>query len=158
MDELRCSIELREDQTRLSPGHLSGVSIRYGTQARDRPELFEQGALRIPDDGVLLREMHRRDSPIMKIHPFLSGAELRVDQAFPNTTAGRDAATNLKPPNNIYSGLSVEFKAIRETRRGGIRIVQDGFLTGAGLVDLGAYRQAIAEVRQQETRRRRVWL
>ena len=130
----------------------------YEVRAGDRPEMFEQGALRIPDDGVLLREMHRRDAPIMKIHPYLSGAELRVDQPFPNTTAGRDAATNLRPPNAIYTGLSVEFKAIRETRRGGIRIVQDGFLTGAGLVDLGAYRQAIAEVRQQETRRRRVWL
>ena len=105
-----------------------------------------------------LRAMHRRDSPIMRIRPYLEGSELRVNEPFPNTTAGRDAATNLRPPNAIYSGLSVEFKAIRETRRSGIRILQDALLTGAALVDVGAYRQAIAEVRQQATRRRRVWL
>ena len=158
MDELLIPIEFRADESRESPGRLVGVLLPYEVRARDRPEMFEQGALRIPEDGVLLREMHRQESPIMKIHPYLSGAELRVDQPFPNTTAGRDAATNLRPPNNIYSGLSVEFKSIRETRRAGIRVIQDGILTGAGLVDLGAYRQALAEVRQQETRRRRVWL
>ena len=94
----------------------------------------------------------------MKIHPYLEGSELRVNEPFPNTTAGRDAATNLRPPNAIYSGLSVEFKALREIRRSGVRVIQDGILTGAGLVDLGAYRLAIAEVRQGETRRRRLWL
>ena len=158
MDELLIPIEFRADESRESPGRLFGVLLPYSVKAGDRPEMFEQGALRIPDDGVLLREMHRRDSPIMRIRPFLEGSELRVDEPFPNTTAGRDAATNLRPPNAIYSGLSVEFKAFRETRRSGVRVIQDGILTGAGLVDLGAYRQAIAEVRQQETRRRRVWL
>ena len=158
MDELLIPIEFRQDESRESPGRLFGVLLPYSVKAGDRPEMFEQGALRIPDDGVLLRAMHRRDSPIMRIRPYLEGSELRVDQAFPNTSAGRDAAQNLRPPDNIYSGLSVEFKAIRETRRGGVRIVQDGILTGAGLVDLSAYRQALAEVRQQETKRRRVWL
>ncbi len=158
MDELLIPIEFRQDESRESPGRLVGVLLPYEVRAADRPEMFEQGALRIPPEGILLREMHRRDSPIMRIRPFLEGSELRVDQAFPNTTAGRDAAQNLRPPDNIYSGLSVEFKAIRETRRGGVRLVQDGILTGAGLVDLGAYRQALAEVRQQATRRRRLWL
>ena len=158
MDELLIPIEFRADESRESPGRLFGVLLPYSVKAGDRPEMFEQGALRIPDDGVLLREMHRRDSPIMRIRPFLEGSELRVDEPFPNTTAGRDAATNLRPPNAIYSGLSVEFKAIREIRRSGVRVIQEGTLTGAGLVDLGAYRQAIAEVRQEATRRRRVWL
>ena len=77
MDELLIPIEFRQDESRESPGRLVGVLLPYEVRAGDRPEMFEQGALRIPDDGVLLREMHRRDAPIMKIHPYLSGAELR---------------------------------------------------------------------------------
>ena len=74
MDELLIPIEFRADESRESPGRLFGVLLPYSVKAGDRPEMFEQGALRIPDDGVLLREMHRRDSPIMRIRPFLEGS------------------------------------------------------------------------------------
>ena len=68
-DELLIPIEFRQDESRESPGRLVGVLLPYEVRAGDRPELFEQGALRIPDEGVLLREMHRRDAPIMKNSP-----------------------------------------------------------------------------------------
>ena len=44
-DEIRCSIECREDDTRLSPGRLVGRILTYGERAIDRAELFEPGAL-----------------------------------------------------------------------------------------------------------------
>ena len=45
MDELRCKIEVREDESRESPGRLVGVLLRYGEVASDRKEVFEKGSL-----------------------------------------------------------------------------------------------------------------
>ena len=39
MDEIRCKIEVREDESRLSPGRIVGTLITYGERASDRPEL-----------------------------------------------------------------------------------------------------------------------
>ena len=86
MDGLLIPIEFRQDESRESPGRLVGVLLPYEVRAGDRPEMFEQGALRIPPEGVLLREMHRRDSPIMKIHPYLEN--LPVRQHSPELPAG----------------------------------------------------------------------
>ena len=49
-DELRCSIEIREDETRQSPGRLAGVLL---TRASDRAEVFEDGALRWPEPDAV---------------------------------------------------------------------------------------------------------
>ena len=59
-DELRCSIELREDSSRTSPGRLVGTLLKYGERAADRPEVFEAGALSWPDNGVISRSPIRR--------------------------------------------------------------------------------------------------
>ena len=156
MDEILIPIEYRQDESRQSPGRLSGVLLPYLTRAGDRPEMFESGSLYWPDRGILVRAMHERQAPIMRVVPFLDGDRLLVDAQIPDTTAGRDAATNLR--EGVYTGLSVEFRAERETRRGGLRVIQRGFLTGAGLVDFPSYTQALAEVRQQGQGRRKVWL
>ena len=41
--EIRCKVELREDDTLASPGRLTGTLLTYGERASDRPELFERG-------------------------------------------------------------------------------------------------------------------
>ena len=51
MREIRCTIEHRADESRLSPGRLTGTLITYETRAADRPELFAAGSLYWPDDG-----------------------------------------------------------------------------------------------------------
>ena len=45
MDELRCSIEVRADDSIASPGRLFGVLLTYGERAGDRAEVFEPGSL-----------------------------------------------------------------------------------------------------------------
>ena len=45
MDEIRCSIEVRADETRQSPGRIVGTLVTYGQPASDRPERFVPGAL-----------------------------------------------------------------------------------------------------------------
>ena len=158
MSELLIEVEYRQDESRQSPGRLTGVLLPYEVRAGDRPELFESDALYWLDGGILIREMHQRDRPILRAVPFQDGNTVRIDQPFPDTTAGRDAATNLR--EGVYTGLSVEFKAERETRRGNLRVIQRARLTGAGLVDYPSYRDALAEVRQRESRPswRRIWL
>ena len=148
-------IRLAEDPERMGPGKLEGVLLPYGQRAADRPEMFEAGALHWPADGVLLRAMHRRDSPVARFTPEATETEVRVSIALPDTQAGRDAATNVR--QGVLKGLSVEFHSELETRRDGLRVIQRAALVGAGLVDSGAYAGATVEARSK-SRRRRLWL
>ena len=155
LETRQVEIRLQDDPDRMGPGKLEGVLLPYGQRAQDRPELFEAGALHWPDDGVLLRAMHRREAPIARFTPEASETEVRVKIALPDTTAGRDAAANVRA--GVLKGLSVEFHAERETRRDGLRVIQRAALVGAGLVDSGAYAGATVEARAKG-KKRRLWL
>ncbi len=153
--ELRCAVELRADETRQSPGRLRGVLMTYGERAKDRAEVFADGALSWPDEGVILNEQHNRQAPIMRFTPTVDGREVRIDVALPDTQRGRDAATMVK--NGTMTGLSVEFRAVHEGVRGGLREVRAARLLGAALVDSGSYRTPV-EVRERKRGKRRLWL
>ena len=58
----------------------------------------------------------RKKSPIMRVIPALVGDELRIDQALPDTQAGRDAAVEIR--SGLMRGLSVSFQAQRQAFRG----------------------------------------
>ena len=79
MDELRCAIEYRADESRQSPGRIVGVLLSYGEQALDRAEKFEAGSLHWPDGGIVLNEQHNRQAPIMRFTPEVVGTEVRID-------------------------------------------------------------------------------
>ena len=159
-DELLCEVRFAEDETRQSPGRLTGVLMPYETRASDRAEMFELGALEWEDDdGILVRRMHDRSSPIVKVVPFMDGNDLRIDAPLLNSTAGRDAAEELR--SGVLTGLSVEFNSTKETRRNGLRIIQKARLGGAGLVDFSSYTLATAELRAKTDVQQRIaflWL
>ena len=154
MDEIRCSIEVRADESRQSPGQLYGIVMKYNTRAQDRPELFEPGALKWPESLVLNRQ-HDRRSPIMRVTPIVVGDEVRIDQPLLDSVAGRSAAVEIRA--GLMTGLSIEFKSIRETVSGGIRRISSALLGGVGLVDSPSYQAAAVEVRARH-KRRQVWL
>ena len=162
VDEIRCALEIREDESRQSPGRLTGVLLRYETRAGDRPELFVRGALRWAEKGILVREQHNRQAPIVRAVPFLDGDDVRIDAPLPNTTRGRDAATNIR--EGVLTGLSVEFKSLLEGRRGMLREIKSAMLGGAGLVDDPSYTDSLVEVRarseaeEREALERLLWL
>ena len=134
MDEIRCSIEYREDESRQSPGRIVGSLITYGKRARDRAEVFAPGALHWPDGGIVLNEQHNRQAPILRFTPQIDGAEVRIDAALPDTQRGRDAATSIR--NGLMTGLSIEFRSEAEGRAsGGVRQIRRAHLAGAALVD-----------------------
>ena len=155
MDEIRCRIEVREDDTRRSPGRLTGVLLTYGERAADRAELFEDGALKWPDNGVVLRRQHQRGEPITWIVPELRGGAVVLDAPLPDTVAGRDAANEIR--SGLMVGLSVEFSPTAIRRVGGVRHIRAAILNGAGLVDDPSYAGSRVEVRGRNGRRR-LWL
>ena len=162
MENLLIPIEYRADESNASPGMLTGVVMVYETRARDRPELFEANALYWDDDGIVIRELHPKPGEpevpaIMRAMPYLEGRELRISAPLPNNTRGRDVAESMKGPLPLYGGLSVEFRAERQTRQGGIRRISKAHLSGAALVLKGAYADALVEVRGESATRRRWW-
>ena len=150
-------IRLQDDPDRQGPGRLVGVLMPYEKRAVDRAEMFAQGALHWPAEGVLLREQHNRQAPIMRFMPsdLEGGAGVGVDIPLPDTQRGRDAAVSVR--NGTLRGLSVEFLSERETQRAGVRVIQRAALVGAGLVDSPSYAGARVEARAKG-KRRRLWL
>ena len=148
-------IRLETDPERQGPGRLTGTLMPYETRAVDRAEMFKAGALHWPEDGVLLRSMHRREAPIARFIPEATDGEVRVAIQLPDSTAGRDAAANVRA--GVFRGLSVEFLPESETVRDGVRVIERARLVGAGLVDSPSYAGAGVEVRDKG-RRARLWL
>ena len=151
MDEIRMAVEVREDEGRLGPGRLYGVVMPYGKRASDRPELFEEGSLTWPDDGIVLNRQHSRKSPVMRVIPTVVGDEVRIDQRLPDSTAGRDAATEIR--QGLFKGLSIEFVSLRESIVGGVRRISSAALKAVALVDLPSYSAAAVELRAKAVAR-----
>ena len=151
MESLLVPIEYRQDETRESPGLLAGVLMSYGSKASDRPEMFEMGAFHWRESGIVIREQHNREAPIVRAVPFMKGKELRIEIGLPNTTRGRDVAASMREASPLYGGLSVEFRAEQETRRDGLRVITKAFLDAAGLVDNPSYLTSTVEVRAAST-------
>ena len=143
-------IEVRfvADDSRDSPGRLTGVLLTYGETSRDRPERFLRDSLQWGESGIIINEQHVRAAAIMRVTPFLDGNELRIDAPLPNTQRGRDAATNIR--DGLYTGLSVEFakRGVVASYVGGVREIRQAQLVGAGLVDLASYPGSVVEVRE----------
>ena len=156
MNEIRCTLEFREDQTRTGPGRLVGTLLTEGERASDRAEVFLPGSLSWPSEGVTLRRQHRRDAPIMRVIPERRGSQIVIDSLLPDTQAGRDTASEIR--SGLFRGLSVEFKATVDGYRRGLREIKRAALVGAGLVDDPSYTGSAVAVRHKAGRRRRTWL
>ena len=156
----RAAVELRDGGAD-SPGRLSGVLMVYGAPGVHGREVFAAGALRWPDNGIRIDLDHASSPvrgsvqpPIMRVIPIVSGdgAEVRIDAELPDTQAARDLAVLMRSDPPVYSGLSVEFHALREHRDSGRRVVDDAELRGAGLTDSPSYPDARVEVRSEPGR------
>ena len=153
-NELRCTIELRADDSRQSPGRLVGELMKYETRARSRREMFSAGSLSWPDDGIILNLSHDRKQPLMRIVPEVREDAVIVDAPLPDTQRGRDVAVMIR--DGTLRGLSVEFQSQAEGLRDGLRDVKRARLTAAALVDDGDY--GSVEVRHGQAKRRARWL
>ena len=148
-DELLCEVRFAEDESRQTQGRLSGVLLTYGEVASDRREMFEPDSLHFPDGGLWINDSHDRRAPILRAMPTLEGRALLIDAPIPNTTRGRDIVVGLQSDPPLYTGLSLEFKSEKETRRNGLRVIQRAFVPSAGLVDVPSYKGSTVEVRER---------
>ena len=106
-----------------SPGRLVGVLMRYGDVGQGGRETFSPGALSWPANGIRIDEQHASSPargsvqpPIMRTIPVVAGDEVRLDCLLPDTQRGRDLAPLMQMDPPVYTGLSVEFRAVREHR------------------------------------------
>ena len=107
MEHLLIPLECRADDSNTSPGLLSGVLMTYGTRANDRPEMFEQDALHWPAEGILVREQHNRQAPIVRAIPYLEGREVRINAPLLNDTQGpRYCRGHERTESDFHGGLS----------------------------------------------------
>ena len=147
MENLVFEVRQLDDPTRESPGRLVGTLLRYGEVAQDRREVFAQGALTWPAEGILVNWQHDRSKPILRAIPFNDGDSVKIDAPIPNTVLGRDSVVNIR--EGIFGGMSVEFQSRSEGRRGNLREIRSAYLGAAALVDAGSYAGATVEVRAE---------
>ena len=144
VDEIRMSIEIRQDDSRQSPGRIFGEMLTYGRRARDRAEVFEPDSLTWPEDGIVLNRQHERRNPIMRFVPEVRDGKVVIDAPLPDTQAGRDTATEIR--GGLFRGLSIEFRATAQRYVSGVRRISRATLTGLAVVDEGSHHTAV-EVR-----------
>ena len=150
MDRIDCEVRFAEDTTRETPGRLTGVLVRYGEKAHDRPERIMPGALPWPPEGININTMHVREMPFVRVTPYEEGGAIKLDAPLPNTQAARDAAENLR--QGVYTGLSVEMRksTIQAKYVNGERQIHHAELIGGALVDLSSYLGSTAELRNAQ--------
>ena len=160
MDQLLCEVRFEEDETRESAGRLIATLLTEGVPARDRPELFERGALRWDEnEGIPIDIQHVRSSLAARAYPVRAGdGTLSIDTQLVDGVWGREARALVK--GGVATGMSIQFASQKESRRGGLRVISQARLLRASVVDRGAYGTNI-EVRQEGTsayRRMHLWL
>ena len=120
--------------------------MRYGIPAQDRPELFAPGSIRLTEP-VTLNLQH---DPARQLASTQDGS-LRLTDSATALSLEADLVPDSAELNLVrrktLTGLSVEFRSLREHNSHGIRIIDAASVEAVGLVDIGSY-QTDLEVRR----------
>ena len=150
-------IEVREENGAIK---VSGTVVKYGDTATIQggfQEIAMPGSVEL-DDRVIANRMHVRAAPLA-VYPHNLNIELREDRVYaqfdlPPTQLGKDVAIEIE--RHILSGLSIEWRVLRDQFVGMTRRVHKARMYGVALVDRAAYKESTLERRfqeQQQTRR-----
>ena len=138
-----------------TPGVISGVAMKYNTVASDRREIFMPGAFQGSEE-IILNLQHNRSAPIARTSseeaPLVltdspTQLEMRA-KPLQSVQNGREAVEMVRA--KILQGLSVEFRAVKESYKNGVRIIEKAVLFGIGLVDTPSYPGATVEARAKK--------
>lgn len=126
---------------------LSGTVIRYGEVARDRPEMFQPGSFVSGLDRAALNLQHDQGTKVAEQPDRLTFTD-SPEALHLRARLRRDSAEVRLVERRALRGLSVEFVALSESARGGLRVIEKAHLHGVGLVDQGSYAGSEVELRQ----------
>ena len=147
-------------EIRVEGRKLTGTVMRYGEVSPSHKERFEIGSLRMAD-AVHLDLAHDRERAVAW-HPG-GGLELRDEDGamilsaeLPPIPAADRALDEIR--TGKVTGLSVEFRAVKESRSGGVRVIEDAILSGVGIVQRPSYEGSRIEARARKHGRFPRWL
>ena len=147
-------------EIRVEGRKLTGVVMKYGEVSPSHKERFEPGSLRMADT-VHLDLAHDRER-VVAWHPgggleFADrGEALELTAELPPIPAGDRALDDIR--TGKATGLSVEFRAVKESRVDGVRVIEDAILSGVGLVASPSYAGSRIEARARKHGRLPRWL
>ena len=142
--ERRAGGEVRAEGRRLI-----GTAMRFGDTSPSHRERFAPGSLRLAEAVHL--DLHHDVERVVAWHPggglTLQGDRdaLRLVADLPPLPAADRALAEVRA--GAVGGLSVEFRAVRESLDGSIRVIEDAILTGIGLVRSPSYPASGVEAR-----------
>ena len=144
-------------EIRVEGRKLTGTVMRYGEISPSHRERFAPGAIRMAA-VVHLDLAHDRERVIAYMPNGgleLSGGDdaLELAAELPPIPAADRALEEIRTGKT--TGLSVEFRAVKESRVNGVRVIEEAELSGVALVGDPSYGGARVEAR---ARRRRIWL
>ena len=154
MERRIADIELRAEGRRLI-----GTVLRFGDVSSTHRERFAPDSLRMAESVHL--DLHH-DPMIAVAWAPDGGLELRfdddgvhLDATLPPLPAADLALDEVRSGKS--TGLSLEFRCLKDTREAGtgIRVIGEALITGIGIVRAPSYANSRVEAR---ARRRRVWL
>ena len=144
-------------EIRVEGRRLTGVVMTFGEVSPTHKERFEPGSIRMAG-AVHLDLQHDRErvvaySPGGGLELRDEGGSLELTAELPPIPAADRALDDIR--TGRANGLSVEFRAIKESRVDGVRVIEDAVLEGVGIVRAPSYAGSRVEARD---RRRRTWL
>lgn len=144
-------------EIRIEGRKLAGVVLRYGDISPTHRERFAPGSLRMAESVQLV--LHHDPMRAVAWAPD-GGLELRfeddgvhLDATHPPLPAADLALAEVRSGKS--TGLSLEFRCLKETREAGLRVIGEALITGVGIVQSPSYADSRVEARN---RRRRAWL
>lgn len=148
-DERRYTAEVRAEGRRLV-----GTVMRYGAISPSHRERFEPGSIRLAEAVHL--DLHHDPERAVAWHPggglhLKNGSDsLTMRAELPPIPAADRALADIKAGR--VGGLSVEFRALKERRDSGIRVIEAAELRGIGIVRSPSYESSRVEARRRSGR------
>ena len=146
---------LRPLELRAEGRKLEGIALRYGDVSPTHRERFLPGAFDL-EGGSTRWLSYRHDRTRILAHSEGGGLILRdtpealfLEADLPALPLADKALEEVR--SGALAGLSIEFFSQRESRDGGIRVVEEASLAGIGLVAEPSYPESKVETRQAGT-------
>ena len=145
------------DECRAEGRTIVGDVMVYGDRALSRRERFERGSLELAPVTHLDYEHDRSRilaySPDGGLELKDDGDAMRMSATLPPLAFADHVLQQVR--DGERTGLSIEFRAIKERTENGVRIIEKALLRGVALLKAPDYGASRVEAR---ARRRRVWL